>query len=318
MARERSKARREHRFADADDLRARIEVEGWAIVDRGTETRLVRAHPLDLTDADGSTRYGWSGAVPLADGGAPTDVTLVVTARPEIAATTAVVARLADAAGPAGARILVVAGDDRPVDGLDTGTGADGGLGAGGSSDADAGPSYVRVLRVRGKVGPGTLVAVARRAIADGVMVIADIWPADAGANDIEALVAALGDPAVAVAGFSGRASADLRRFEESAPGVPVESVGWSGLACRIADARAIDDLDQRFADPEMFAAWWGLSLRDAGSSEGHRSAIGIRPAGGSVLREDQSTRKDRYRLIDRFGGRTDLLVERGGSPWTP
>lgn len=306
MARERSKARRERRFADADDLRAHIEAAGWAIVDRGTETRLVRAHPLDVVDADGSTRYGWSGAVPLAEGGAPTDVTLVVTARPEITATTALVARLADAAGPAGHPILVVAGDGRPVDGLDA------------SFAVDPASPPVRVVRVRGSVGPAALVAVARRAIADGVMVLADVWPADAGADDIRALVQTLGEPGVAVAGFDGRASTDLRRFEEAAPGVPVEAVGWSGLACRVADARIVDELDERFTDPGMFAAWWSLCLRDAGSVEGHRSAVATRPVGGSVLREDQATRRDRYRLIDRFGGRTDLLVERGGSPWTP
>src|SRR5690606_26956936 len=69
LARERSKARREHRFADADRIRAEIEAQGWNVVDRGAEARLVRAHPLDVVDPDGVTRYGWSGAVPEPEAG---------------------------------------------------------------------------------------------------------------------------------------------------------------------------------------------------------------------------------------------------------
>ncbi len=293
LARERSQARRERRFSDADELRARIEAEGWSVMDRGTEARLVRTHPLDVVETDGGVRHGWTGAVPLATDGASSDVTLVVRARPEIAVTASLLARLESVAGPDGRRVLVVAGDDRSVPGDTT----------------------AREVRIRGDVGPATLMAVARRAIGGGILVIADVWPADATGVDVDRLVAALDDPLVAVTGLVGRTSRDLRRFDEAPPATPVEAVGWPGLACRVEDARRIDDLDERFADPEIFAAWWSLRLRDAGpdGSHRHRQAVGIRPPGDSVMREDQATRKDRYRLLDTFGGRLDLLVEHGG-----
>ena len=110
LARERSQARRERRFDDADRLRVEIESQGWNVVDRGSEARLVRAHPLDIVDAEGGVRYGWSGAVPEATDTGPEALTVVIRANPKVEATDSLIARLTSG-GSSERRVLVVAGE---------------------------------------------------------------------------------------------------------------------------------------------------------------------------------------------------------------
>jgi hypothetical protein len=303
LARARSQARREHRFDEADRIRAEIEAHGWNVVDRGTEARLVRAHPLDVVGPDGLTRYGWSGAVPDAGaaqeaGAAPdaTDaVTVVFRALPKAEATDSLVARLTGG-GASPRHVLVVAGDEHP----------------------DPTLPGIELIRLRGEVGPGSLLAVALRRVADGVVVVGERWPADANPDDIDALAGRLQDEAVAVTGLVGARSDDLRRF---APGgvadTPVEAVGWAGLAFRARDGRARVPIDEGFSDAELLAAWWSLTLRDGEDDDDDsppRRAVAVRtaetaPSAELGPRDDQTTRRDRYRLIDRFAGRDDLLV---------
>lgn len=304
LARERSQARRERRYEDADRIRAEIEARGWSVVDRGAEARLVRAYALDVVDPDGVTRYGWSGAVPDAAAvvGAAADVTVVLRARPDAEATDSLVARLTDG-GTYPRHVVVVAGEGMPDPTL-------------------PGPD---VLRLRGDVGPGTLLAVAVR-VADGPIVVAERWPADAGPGDIDALAARLEDEGVAVAGLVGLRSGDLRRFASGGvAGEAVEAVGWAGLTFRARDARRRLPVDEGFSDAELLAAWWSLILRDPPEGEGDtsddpgddaptpRRAVSIRTTelepDDEPLRDDRATRRDRYRLIDAFAGRDDLLV---------
>lgn len=302
LARERSKARREHRFGDADRIRAEIEAHGWRVVDRGADARLVRAHPLDVVDPDGVTRYGWSGAVPEASSDDVVPVTVVLRALPKAHATDSLVARLTGG-GTAPRHVLVVAGDDHP----------------------DPTLPGSQAIRLRGGVGPGTLLAVALRRVGDGVIVVGERWPADATPSEIDGLVARLEDPEVAVSGLGGARSGDLRRFTPGGTAdTPVGAVGWSGLTFRASDGRARAPVDEGFSDPELLAAWWSLVLRDApgGTDEvadggdaqpGPRRAVAIRTvesiADDAPPRDDRATRRDRYRLIDRFAGREDLLV---------
>lgn len=299
LARERSKARREHRYADADRIRAEIEAQGWSVVDRGAEARLVRAHPLDVVDPDGVTRYGWSGAVPeTAPGHAPDVAVVVLRAQPKAEATDSLVARLTGG-GTTPRSVLVVAGEGQP----------------------DPTLGGVDVVRLRGEVGPGTLLAVALRRVADGAIVIGERWPADATPADVDALVARLDDPDVAVTGLVGQRSGDLRRFALGGDaGASVEAVGWAGLAFRGHDGRARGSVDEGFADPELLAAWWSLTLRDDERAERPRRAVALRSGGtedggaasdgrAASPRDDRATRRDRYRLIDAFAGRDDLIV---------
>jgi hypothetical protein len=259
LARERSRARRERRYGEADQIRAQIEAQGWNVVDRGGEARLVRAHPLDVVEPDGVTRYGWSGAVPetaqgheVADGAEGHEgaegpggdgglVTLVLRALPKAEATDSLVARLTGG-GAAPRRILVVVGEGRP----------------------DPTLPGVEVLRLRGEVGPGTLLAVALRCVG--------------GAAD-----------------------------------TPVEAVGWAGLAFRARDGRALGLVDEGFADDDLLAAWWSLVLRDGTDGEEPRRAVAIRSLDAAPddlpSRDDRATKRDRYRLIDSFAGRDDLVI---------
>lgn len=300
LARERSKARREHRFGDADRIRAEIEAQGWKVVDRGADARLVRAHPLDVVDADGVTRHGWSGAVPEGGANDAADVTVILRALPKAEATDSLVARLTGG-GTTPRAVLVVAGDEHPdptIEGTD-------------------------VVRLRGEVGPGTLLAVAVRRVRHGVIVVGERWPADATPGDIDGIVARLDDQGVAVAGLVGARTDDLRRFTPGGSAdAPVEAVAWPGLAFRVDDGRARGPVDEGFSDPDLLAAWWSLVLRDApaedvapdaGDHPAPRRAVAIRTVGHVVdeapLRDDRATRRDRYRLIDRFAGREDLLV---------
>jgi hypothetical protein len=292
LARARSQARRERRFEEADRIRAEIEAQGWKVVDRGAEARLVRAHPLDVVDPDGITRYGWSGAVPESpatdEGAGP--ITVVLRALPKVEATDSLVARLTGGGTRPGS-VLVVAGEDRPDPSL-PGTG---------------------VVRMRGDVGPGTLLAVALRRVADGIVVVGERWPADATPGDIDALASRLADPGVAVAGLEGLQSDDLRRFQRGgAADIPLVAVGWAGLAFRAADGRARGAVDEGFSDPELLAAWWSLVLRDDPEAAGPHRAIAIRSsevAPDASHPDDRAMRRDRYRLIDSFAGRDDLLV---------
>jgi hypothetical protein len=75
----------------------------------------VRAHPVDVVDPDGITRYGWSGAVPESpatdEGAGP--ITVVLRALPKVDATDSLVARLTGGGTRPGS-VLVVAGEDRP------------------------------------------------------------------------------------------------------------------------------------------------------------------------------------------------------------
>jgi hypothetical protein len=255
----------------------------------------VRAHPPDVIDAAGRTRHGWSGAVPEAPGADARGLMLAMRALPTVEATDTLIARLTGG-GTSDRHVLVVVGEAGP----------------------DPAVGGAEVVRMRGEVGPGTLLAVALRRAADGVVVIGDRWPANAAAAEADALVARLADPSVAVAGLTGARSDDLRRFSPGGePDEPVEVVGWAGLAFRARDGRARGPVDEAFSDPELLAAWWSLVLRDEGAGGTPRSAVAIRaapsttPATDEAVRDDRATRRDRYRIIDRFHGRRDLVTGR-------
>jgi hypothetical protein len=257
----------------------------------------VRAHPVDVLDQDGATRYGWSGAVPEATDSTGDTVTICLRAQPKAEATDSLIARLTGGA-LSGRHLLVVAGETDPDPTLE---GAD-------------------VVRLRGDVGPGTLLAVALRRVGEGVIVVGERWPADASAAEVDALAARLGDASVSVTGLTGARSQDLRRFEPGgAADEPTEAVGWAGLAFRARDGRACGPVEEGFSDVELLAAWWSLVLRDETGEVAPRSAVAIRstpqaPMDDGPTGDDRATKRDRYRIIDRFHGRAELLTGRGPS----
>ncbi len=293
LARERSEARRAQRWDEADRLRAAIEAQGWKVVDKGAEGRLVRAHPLDVVDDDGAIRYGWTGSVPVFEGDRSGGlVTIVARATPDPQETVRLLSRLTDA--PARAVVLIVADSEAelPRDLMDA-----------------------EVIRLVAPASPGATLAVALRRARGDIIVVGEGWPAEAGADRVPELVDALRDPQVAVAGWRGVVAADLRHLAPADPSSgDVVAVGWRGLAFRTIDGLGRGPIDEVFQDPAMLAVWWSLVLRDEGPGVPPRAArallgaTGTSGATGQV--PDRASRRDRYRIIDRFGQRTDLLTD--------
>jgi hypothetical protein len=134
-------------------------------------------------------------------------------------------------------------------------------------------------------------------------------------------LVGVFQDPTVAVAGGWGITSSDLRTFEDAAAG-DVDAIEGYLMAFRRPDAGERGPLDERFRFYRNLDIWWSLVLRDEGEGESPRRAVAVDvPAerhehrGWSSLPEEERTRQSKrnfYRIIDRFGSRRDLLLQRG------
>ena len=139
-------------------------------------------------------------------------------------------------------------------------------------------------------------------------------------------MVASLEDPAVALAGGWGIVSGDLRRFEEAPPG-DVDAIEAYCLAFRRADFATRGPFDERFRFYRNLDIWWSLVLRDgAEEAEEPRRAVRIdglplerhEHRGWTSLPEDERDRQSKrnfYRIIDRFGSRRDLLVANRPDP---
>ena len=135
-------------------------------------------------------------------------------------------------------------------------------------------------------------------------------------------LVGALDDPSVAVAGGWGITSTDLRRFED-APAGDVDAIEGYCQAFRRSDYVERGPLDERFRFYRNLDIWWSLVLRDGGEGSGRvgRSGVDGLPIerhehrGWTSLPDDERDRQSKrnfYRIIDRFGSRRDLLVRTG------
>jgi hypothetical protein len=132
-------------------------------------------------------------------------------------------------------------------------------------------------------------------------------------------LVQALEEPSVAVAGGWGIVSDDLRSFVD-APAGDVDAVEGYCQAFRRSDAAARGPLDERFRFYRNLDIWWSLVLRDEGEGAAPRRAVRLdglpivrhEHRGYSSLPEDERDRQSKrnfYRIIDRFGWRRDLLT---------
>jgi hypothetical protein len=144
----------------------------------------------------------------------------------------------------------------------------------------------------------------------------------DAGAEPmgdiVTPLVRALDDPTVAVAGPWGLVSDDQRHFDPvdaaaAASGADVAAIDLACLAFRRADYLVRGPLDERFATADLLDAWWSLVLRDGGDdgSEARRAVVVPVPLvrHGARTEDAAAERRNRYRLLDRFGNRSDLAV---------
>ena len=108
-------------------------------------------------------------------------------------------------------------------------------------------------------------------------------------------------------------------RMHRLAMSMPIE--GYV-MAFRRADFAARGPLDERFRFYRNLDIWWSLVLRDEGEDRPPRRAVSLdglpvvrhEHRGYTSLPDDERDRQSKrnfYRIIDRFGWRRDLLVSR-------
>jgi glycosyl transferase family 2 len=301
-AHERSAARAARDWEAADRLRGDIEAAGWRVIDAGTDFRLEPAHAPDLEEA-GRVRYGRSAAVPSRLDEAPAGLaTIVLVATDDAAEVTRAIEGLRGGA-PNGTSIIVV--DDAPE---------------GGAPDLSASDlgEPVEVVATSARLGQGAAWNIGIRRASAPVVIILD--PSIEPTGDVVSpLVAALDDPAVAVAGPFGLATDDLRRFHEVEFG-PAAAIEGYLMAFRRADAAARGPIDERFQFYRNLDIWWSLVLRDEGADAAPRRAAVV--AGLPLIRHEHRgwertpapererlSKRNFYRVLDRFGPRQDLAV---------
>ena len=306
-AHERAQARAAHDWATADRLRGEIEAAGWTIVDRGTDFALSPAAPADI-EQGGRVRYGTSRNVPSRLDEAERGLATVVLVATDWAAD---VVRAIDglrAHAPEGTSMVVVADGPSEEQGL--------------ALESTEGSADVEVVWTSERLGHGAALNAGIRRAAAPVVVLLDSSVEPTG-DIVTPLASALDDPSIALAGGWGITSRDLRTFDDAAAG-DVDAIEGYCLAFRRADYVARGPLDERFRFYRNLDIWWSLVLRDEGAGEPPRRAVSIDlPAvrhehrGWTSLPDDERARQSKrnfYRIIDRFGSRRDLLIG-GGAP---
>ncbi len=306
LAAARAAAREARDWPEADRLRGEIEAAGWSVVDRGTRYTLRPAHAPDL-ETDGAIRYGRSGAVPSRLDeltSAPLTVVLVADDRPDDVAITLASLR---AEAPVGTQVVIVANDPTPAQAT----------ALAGPIDTVAGVT-VEVIWTSARLGRAAVLNAGSRRAVGAVVLFFGTGPGPV-PGGVGALVDALADPVVAVAGPDGLTTSDLRHFADAATGEPTVVSGT--IACRRADLIARGPLEERYLTARGLDAWWSLTLRDEGGSGPPRRALVVGGSADGVAGSDpaeegsRAERRDYYRLLERFGGRPDLLADGPSDP---
>jgi hypothetical protein len=299
-AHRRSEARAAGDWPAADGLRAEIEAAGWRVVDAGTDFRLEPLHAPDVVEG-GRLRYGRSDAVPSRLGEAPQGLaTVVIAASGDVGDVLRSIAALRRTSSE-GVSIVVVG------DALD-----------GDEADAIQAEPGVELILTSARLGQAAAWNVGLRRASAPIVALLD--PSIEATGDlISPLVASLDDPTAAVAGPFGLVSDDLRRFTEVETG-PAAAIEGYALAFRRSDGDARGPLDEHFQFYRNLDVWWSLVLRDEGPDSTPRRAVVV--PGLPLVRhehrawietpEPQRTRLSKrnfYRVLDRFGSRQDLAV---------
>jgi hypothetical protein len=305
-AHDRARARGARDWAEADRLRTVIEGAGWRIVDRGTDFALSPASPPDLAD-DERIRYGSSRNVPSRldepDAGVATIVLIASDWPGDLArAVTAL-----GATSPAGTSVVVVA--DAPSAEQEAGLEALDGM-----TPDELGTETVWTSD---RLGHAAALNVGLRRATGPIAIVLDA-SVQATGDVVTPLVRALEDPTIAITGGWGIVSRDLRHFEAAQPG-DVDAIEGYCLAFRRADYAERGPLDEKFTFYRNLDIWWSLVLRDEGPERPPRRGLSVDlPAirhdhrGYSSLPEaerDRLSKRNFYRILDRFGDRRDLLV---------
>ena len=303
----RSQARADRDWARADELRAEIEAAGWKVVDRGTDFALTPIAALDVEDG-GRTRYGSAKSVPsLLDApstGAATVVLLATDWPDDLARALAGIG----AHAPDGTSVVVVG--DAPTEAQAQALTA--------LEESAASTPPLEVVWTGTRLGHGEALDIGLRRSTGEVVIVADT-SVEATGDLVTPLVRALDDPTVAVAGAFGIVSDDLRKFRD-APAGDVDAIEGYVQAFRRTDYRDRGPFDARFRFYRNLDIWWSLVLRDEGEGETPRRAVALADLplvrhehrGWTSLPDedrDRQSKRNFYRIIDRFGWRRDLLV---------
>lgn len=332
---QRAEARAARDWATADSLRAEIEAAGWRVVDSGTAYRLERAAAPDV-EVGGEIRYGRSDAVPSRLGAPETDfASVVIVASPDPMETRRALDALIEAA-PSGVDVVLVADGlpDRALEGVRA-------IDLQVDVEARGGATPVELVRTSAVLGHAAALNAGVRRSRAPVVVVLDASIVATG-DVITPLVDALADPSVAIAGPFGLVSTDLRRFEEvvaaepagvlGAPGAqeaapseasaPVDAAAVQGylMAFRRSDTVARGPFDEGFRFYRNLDVWWSLVVRDEGEGATPRRAVvipglpltrGEPRAWATTLpaERDRLSKRNFYRVLDRFRTRLDLAV---------
>lgn len=298
----RAAARQAGDWAQADRLRAGIEAAGWKIADRGTDFALTPASPPDVAEGE-RTRYGSSASVPSRLDEPSVGVATVVLVATDWPADVERALGGLRRHAPAETTVVIVANDPAPEQAT--------------ALDALGEDDGVEIVWTSERLGHATALNMGLRRATAPVVVRLDTSVEPTG-DVVTPLVRALDDPTVAVAGGWGITSSDLRHFE-AAPTGDVDAIEAYAMAFRRADATERGPLDEHFRFYRNLDIWWSLVLRDEGEGSAPRRAVAVElPAvrhehrGWSSLPEaerDRQSKRNFYRIIDRFGSRRDLLV---------
>ena len=254
LADARAAARRAGDWPTADRLKAEIEAAGWKVVDAASLYSLERVAPAVVMDR-GLTRYGASGAVPSRLDQAPVGVASVILQTTDDPADVARTLRGLTDSAPDGTQVVIVANAPSEPQ-------------AAALLEVDAGDPGAPGIMTE-VVWTSTRLGVAaawnagiRRAVAPVVVLLG---PRTEVLGDVVgAIVAALEDHTVAVAGPVGLLSRDLRAFLEApADTVDVHAIGGAAIGFRRADYVARGPLDEQFLVADSLDTWWSLTLRD-------------------------------------------------------
>ncbi len=292
---------------EADRLRGLIEAAGWKIADRGIDFALTPAAPADIAEGE-TIRYGSSGSVPSRLDEPATGIATVVLIATDWPEDLARALEGLRPGAPEATSIVIVA--DAPsseqAEALDA-------LGASGSAQFPT-----ELVWTSDRLGQAAATNIGIRRSAGPVVVLLDT-SIEPGGDVVTPLVRALDDPTVAVAGGWGIVSDDLRKFEDAPPG-DVDAIEGYLQAFRRADFAERGPLDERFRFYRNLDIWWSLVLRDEGEGNSPRRAVSL--DGLPVVRHthrgftslpdverDRQSKRNFYRIIDRFGPRRDLLV---------
>ena len=308
-AHDRARARSARDWVEADRLRGEIEAAGWTIVDRGTDFALSPTAPPDV-DEGVRVRYGASRNVPARFEEPATGVATVVLLATDWPADLDRALAGVRAHAPAATSVVVVA--DGPSD-------AQAAALESLASGEGSGDPPVEVVWTSERLGHGAATNIGIRRAAAPIVILLDASIEPTG-DFVTPLVRALEDDSVAVVGGWGITSQDLRTFED-APAGEVDAIEGYVQAFRRADAAALGPLDERFRFYRNLDIWWSLVLRDgAEDDETPRRAVRVdglplerhEHRGWTSLPDDERDRQSKrnfYRIIDRFGSRRDLLV---------